>query len=190
MKISIIAALTSNAVIGNNGDLLWRLPNDMNFFKIITSGHPVIMGRKTWDSIPEKYKPLPNRTNIIMSKSLPKGINEEEGYYVVDSMGDALNFVSGLEQQMNESRTLRLRWDELEVFIAGGGEIYKEFLDRADMLYLTEVETVIDGDTKFPEYPADDFRLKFHAFTPQDEKNLHDHHFYIYERKKSKGVSV
>lgn len=183
MKVSIIAALSSNAVIGKDNDLLWRLPNDMNFFKLITSGHPVIMGRKTWDSIPEKYRPLPDRTNIILSTTLPIGYNEKEGYHVVDSVEHAMDFVEGLEQTVQETLVSN---HQLEVFVAGGGEIYKQFLGLADRLYLTEVETVVEGDTTFPEYSEEDFRPIFHAFTPQDEKNPHDHHFYIYQRKKKK----
>ncbi len=170
MKISIIAAVSSNGVIGDQGKLLWNLPNDMTFFKLITTGHCVIMGRKTYESIPKKYRPLPDRYNIVISRD--EDLDYEEGIpnWIADSVENALE--KAQEQ------------DGAEIFICGGGEIYKAFLDRADRLYITEVNTVIEGDAKFPEFSADDFKVVWHAFTPQDDKNEHDHHFYLYERKK------
>lgn len=171
MKISIIAAISSNGVIGDKGDLLWRLPNDMAFFKMMTMGHTVVMGRKTYESIPEKYRPLPGRNNFILTK------NEE--YSLDENVQIFIDIDAAIECAEKEG--------EKELFVCGGGEIYKEFLDHADNLYITEVNTVVDGDTKFPKFDMEDWKLVWHGFCPEDDKNPYDHHFYKYERKKKDG---
>lgn len=134
MKISIIAAIASgNRALGKDNKLIYHIPEDLKRFKEITSGHTVIMGRKTFESI---GKPLPNRNNIIISKD---PLYTVEGGVVVHSLEEALRLTSLTE-------------DNNEVFIIGGGQIYKEAIDIADKLYLTIVEGSPEADTFFPPY--------------------------------------
>jgi dihydrofolate reductase len=129
MQISIIVAVSENGVIGKDNQLLWRLPDDLKRFKQLTLGHPMIMGRKTFESI---GKPLPGRTSIVITSQ--KDFNAE-GILVAHSLDEALDVARSLE--------------ESEAFVIGGGEIYKQSLPLADRLYVTEVKTIIDGDTYF-----------------------------------------
>ena len=129
MLISIIVAVAKNGVIGKDNQLLWRLPDDLKRFKQLTLGHPMIMGRKTFESI---GKPLPGRTSIIITNQKDFSV---EGILVAHSLDEALNIARGLEEK--------------EAFIIGGGEIYKQALPLTDHLYVTEVDLVIDGDTFF-----------------------------------------
>ena len=129
MLISIIVAVAKNGVIGKDNQLLWRLPDDLKRFKQLTLGHPMIMGRKTFESI---GKPLPGRTSIVITNQKDFSV---EGIIVAHSLDEALNIARGLEEK--------------EAFIIGGGEIYKQALPLTDHLYVTEVDLVIDGDTFF-----------------------------------------
>jgi len=129
MPISIIVAVAKNGVIGKDNQLLWRLPDDLKRFKQLTLGHPMIMGRKTFESI---GKPLPGRTSIVITNQKDFSV---EGILVAHSLDEALNIARGLEEK--------------EAFIIGGGEIYKQALPLTDHLYVTEVDLVIDGDTFF-----------------------------------------
>jgi dihydrofolate reductase len=131
--ISLIAALSTNRVIGKENKLPWNLPTDMKYFKKVTSGKPVIMGRKTFDSI---GRPLPNRRNIVVTGNPQKIKNKE--VRVVKTISKAF-----LEAEKDSPE---------EIFIIGGGQIYQQTIDLADKLYLTVVETLIQGDTFFPEY--------------------------------------
>lgn len=131
-KISIIAAIGKNRELGKGNRLLWNIPEDMLHFKTLTTGHPVIMGRKTFESI---GKPLPNRTNIVVTKN--KNF-KPEGVIVTHSLEQAIS--------IGESR------DSHEIFIIGGGEIYNQALRLADKLYLTVVDGKFDADTFFPDY--------------------------------------
>ncbi len=131
MKISMIAAMDKNKVIGQNGRLPWRLPADMQRFVALTMGKPVIMGRKTYDSIPAKFKPLTGRTNIIITRNPDY---EAPGCLVVDSPEAALAAAGDAE----------------EVMIGGGSTIYEAFLLQADRLYLTIIDETFDGDATFP----------------------------------------
>ena len=158
MKIAMIAAKTQNNVIGKDNDLPWHLPDDMKFFMQKTTGHHVIMGRKNFESLPPKFSPLPNRTNIIMTR---KTDYHPEGTEVVHSLEDALAAAE--------------RGGEQEVFIIGGGEIYKLGLDRADILYLTEIKTEMDGDAYFPEIDLD--KWKETARTPHTTDDRHKYAF-------------
>lgn len=135
-RISIIAALGHDRVIGNGTDLLWRLPEDLKHFKEITAGHPVIMGRKTWESLPEKFRPLPGRLNIVVTRS---GWYETEGAVVVHSFPEALSYAK--EAAGSE-----------EIFAIGGGEIYRAALPFSSRLYLTLVDDATPGITTFPDY--------------------------------------
>jgi dihydrofolate reductase len=136
MKVSLIVAVSENGVIGKNNDLIWRLPKDLAFFKNTTIGHHVIMGRKNFESIPHKFKPLINRTNIIVSRNINY---VAQGCIVVSSIKDAIE----IAKNNNDD----------EPFIIGGGEIYKLALESnlVDKIYLTKVHHVFEGDTFFPK---------------------------------------
>lgn len=128
--ITIIAAIGKNNELGNNNTLLWHLPDDLKHFKTLTAGFPIIMGRKTYESI---GVPLPNRTNIVVSK---KENWFEEGILIVGTIKEAVKFA----KKINEN-----------IFIIGGGEIYKQTIHLADRLEITAVDTEIEADTFFPK---------------------------------------
>lgn len=139
MIISLIAAVANNGVIGGGNTLLWDLPADMKHFRDTTRGHTVIMGRKTFESI---GKPLPNRKNIVITRDTNY---IQEGIYVVGSLEEALR-ISSLEQ----GKEFEENQEEVEVFVIGGGEIYKQAIEKANKLYITEIHKDFDGDTLFP----------------------------------------
>lgn len=147
-KLSIIAALSRNRVMGKKNTLPWYLPEDLKRFKKLTTGHPIIMGRKTYKSI---GKPLPNRTNIIITRDINF---KAEGCLVTHSLPKAL-------EQAKTSP------GNLEIFIIGGGEIYKQTLDLADKLYLTVIEQDIEGDVYFPDFA--DFKKIIHQEEGESE---------------------
>ncbi|MEM9859797.1 MAG: dihydrofolate reductase [Bacteroidota bacterium] len=167
MKISMIAAVAENGVIGKDNDLVWSLPDDMKFFMRTTSGHPVIMGRKNYESIPEKYRPLPKRKNIIITR---QSDYKAEGAYVVNSLKEAIS--SALEGNSEE------------VFIIGGGQIYEMGLDIADTMYITEIHETFEGDTYFPDY--DQSRWEETERTPHDTDERHQYAFDFVTYKKKK----
>lgn len=135
-RISAIAALGKETrVIGNNNKLLWNLPEDLRHFKNITSGHPVIMGRKTWESIPEKFRPLPNRTNIVVTR---QDTFKAPGAQVAHSLHQALEIAQTKDSE--------------EILIIGGEQIYAQALPHTKRLYLTLVEADTKGDVFFPDY--------------------------------------
>lgn len=134
--ISIIAAVASNGVIGNKNSLLWHIREDLQHFKALTTGHPVVMGRKTYESL---GRPLPDRRNIVITRQKI----ELKGCDIVHSL----------------SQALALFGPDEEVFIIGGAQIYAEALPRADRFYLTRVERSYEGDTRFPEWNPDDWQL-------------------------------
>lgn len=135
MKVSLIVAVSQNGVIGKDNDLIWNLPKDMKFFKETTLDHHVIMGRKNFESIPHKFRPLPNRTNVIVTK--------QADYFAKDCI-----IVNSIEDGLNIARENGDR----EPFIIGGGQIYKLALERdlVDKIYLTKVHCNFEGDTFFP----------------------------------------
>ncbi len=135
-RISIIVAHSKNMFIGKNQTLIWEIPDDHIRFKKITMGHPVIMGRKTWESIPEKFRPLPGRTNFVITRD---NSYSAPGATVTTSIEDAL--ASARQAPGNE-----------EIFVVGGGEIYKAALPFTDRLYITLIDKEVEGDTFFPEY--------------------------------------
>lgn len=135
-RISIIVAHSKNMVIGKGNELIWEIPDDHARFKKITIGHPVIMGRKTWESIPPKFRPLPGRTNFVVTRD---GLYKASGATVTTSLDDALTQAESAPGSE-------------EIFIVGGGEIYKQALPLTDRLYITLVNKDVDGDTFFPEY--------------------------------------
>ncbi len=138
MTISIISAIAENNVIGKDNDLIWHISEDLKRFKRITAGHTVIMGRKTYESLP--FKPLPKRTNIVITRDKNLKL---EGVLIVSSPEEAIEKCKGEE----------------EVFICGGASIYKHFLSIADKMYLTKLYHSFEGDTYFPEINYDNWNL-------------------------------
>jgi dihydrofolate reductase len=168
MKVSIIAAVAEFYAIGKDNDLIWRLPRDMKHFSQKTTGHHVIMGRKNWDSIPDKYRPLPNRTNIVITR---KKDFKDEGCIVVNSIE------AGLDIARNSG--------DNEAFIIGGGQIYKLALDEnlADTMYITWVHEKFDADTFFPTINFGDWNTMEEEHWEADEKNPHAFTITTYLRK-------
>ena len=161
-RVAIIAAIGRNRALGLKGKLLWRLPDDMQRFKETTTGHPVIMGRKTWESIPEKFRPLPERTNIIVTRQTGY---EAPGATMVSSLPAAC------------AAAARAVGSD-EIFVIGGGEIYSEALPIADRLYLTLVDDAPEADSFFPAYEDE--------FVVQEEvigQGAPTPYFKIFERK-------
>ncbi len=169
MIVSLIAALTRNRVIGKNNDLPWKLPDDMKYFMETTKGHLVIMGRKNFESLPPKFKPLKDRVNIVITRN-PESV---AGYDVVTagSMDEAL----ALAQKSHGND---------EIFVIGGAQIYSLALPHADRLYLTEIATTLDGDTHFPPIDARQWREASRRHHPADERHLFAFDFVVYDRVK------
>lgn len=153
---SIIVAVAENGVIGKDNDLVWHLPRDMAFFKETTAGHCVIMGRKNYESIPEKYRPLPERTNIIVSSNLSY---EAPGCEVFESLENALEFAK--------------KRGETNAFIIGGGQVYDYALrnNLVDRLYITHIHKSFEGDTFFRLPVENNWNKKELFHYPQDEKH-------------------
>ncbi len=160
MKISIIAAMSENRVIGRDGALPWHLPDDLARFKTITTGHTVIMGRKTFESV---GKPLPNRRSIVISRNTDY---QCEGVVVAHSFDEALECGVGQE----------------EVFVLGGQAVYELALPRSDRIYLTMVHASIDGDTHFPPFDPSEWRLVEDERHEADDRHAYAFSFRRYER--------
>ena len=166
MIISIIVAVAKNFAIGKNNDLLWHLPKDMQLFKNTTKGHCIITGRKNYFSIPEKYRPLPNRTNIVVTRDKSLKL---DGAIVVNSIENALDIAK--------------KNGENEVFIIGGGEIYKQSLHLTNKLYITEVDaTFEDADTFFPDFEKKNWKKNSSKKYVKDNENKFDFEFIIYKK--------
>lgn len=159
--ITVIAAVAENNALGKENQLLWHLPDDFKRFKTITSGHYIIMGRKTFESFP---KPLPNRTHVIISR---QSNYHPEGCLVVNSLEKALEACPKNE----------------EVFIIGGGEIYRQSIEFADKLDLTRVHHPFEADTYFPEIDFTKWKLVFEEFHPKDERHEYAFTFETFVRK-------
>lgn len=149
MKVSLIACVNEKLALGKNGDLLYHISPDLKNFRLLTEGRVVIMGRKTWDSLPNKCKPLPKRTNIVVSKTqgTPLTSNNEEEF-----LDEETPFVTSLEDALKVADMFTLNDDE-EVFIIGGASLYQEAIEKrfADRIYLTEVQDDEIGDVYFPD---------------------------------------
>jgi len=163
--INIVVAASENNVIGKDNQLLWNLPNDMKFFKNTTWAMPVIMGRKTFESM---GKVLPGRTNIVITN---RKDFEAPGAHVVNSLDAALAIASGTAAK--------------EVFVIGGGEIYRQALPYCDRVYLTRVHTTLDGDTFFPELPAQEWSRHAVLNFPADEKHAFAYSFERWDKNRS-----
>lgn len=133
--ISLIAAVASNRAIGKNNELPWHLPEDMRHFRETTRGKPVIMGRKTWESLPDAFRPLPGRQNLVVSRN---PAYQAPGATLAGSLVEAL-------------RKAELSGEDDEAFVIGGAELYRQALPLASRLYLTEIAESIEGDVFFPE---------------------------------------
>lgn len=155
--VSIVVAMGHGRVIGKDNGLLWHLRDDLRHFKQITDGHPVVMGRKTWESLPEKFRPLPGRTNIVVTRDAAYAA---PGTIVVSSIEDAI--ATAKDAPGGE-----------EVMIIGGGEIYRLALPHTDRLYLTVVDDPTPGDATFPEYEGD--------FTKEVAREAHEENGVRYE---------
>ncbi|HWS59475.1 MAG TPA: dihydrofolate reductase [Flavobacterium sp.] len=160
--IILIAAIAENNALGKNNDLLWHLPKDFKRFKEITSGHHIVMGRKTFESFP---KPLPNRTHVIITRQKDFA---HEGCIVVQDLEKAISVCP-----KNEA-----------IFIIGGGEIYSQSIHLADQLDITRVHHSFDADVFFPHIDPKIWKLTSEIFNPKDEKHLYDYTFQTFERKK------
>ena len=159
--ITVIAAVAENNALGKENQLLWHLPDDFKRFKTLTSGHYIIMGRKTFESFP---KPLPNRTHVIISR---QANYQPEGCIVVNSLEQAIEACPKTE----------------EVFIIGGGEIYRQSIAVADKLDLTKVHATFEADTYFLEVDLSEWQLVFEEYHPKDERHDFAFTFQTYLRK-------
>ena len=133
MRLALVAAVARGGVIGRAGTVPWRLPEDMARFRELTTGHPVVMGRRTWDSLPDRFRPLPGRRNVVVTRNQSW---KADGAEPAGSLADALVLLDDAEQ----------------VFVIGGGELYAEALPLSDELLLTEIEADVEGDTVFPHW--------------------------------------
>ena len=158
---TIVVAMGLSNEIGADNQLLWHLPKDLKHFKEITSGHPIIMGRKTYESI---GKPLPNRTNIVISR---KTDWFEEGILIVGSIKEAIKFAKKIDEN---------------IFIIGGGNIYQQTIDIADKLEVTLVKTDLEADTFFPKIDEKIWTKTNEQCCEKDEKNEYDFCFQTFER--------
>ena len=162
IKTGLVVAAAENNVIGRDNKLLWRLPNDMAFFKNVTWGMPVIMGRKTYESL---GVPLRGRTNIVITRK-----NLEDGRVI---------FTHSLENAIAEAKNT----DAKECYVIGGGEIYRQAMDIADMIYMTRVHTVLEGDTHFPEIDKHLWELIHSLHFEADQKHAYAYTFETWRRK-------
>mgnify|MGYP001140851149 FL=1 len=159
--VSIIVAVAENGVIGDKNALLWHISEDLKYFKSVTSGHPVVMGRKTYESL---GRPLPNRTNVVVTRQEM----EIPGCRVAHSLEEAVALFPAEE----------------EVFVIGGAQIYGEALSAADRFYLTRVHRAYEGDTRFPKWDAAEWRLVGSESFPCGERYEYPFTFETYERKR------
>lgn len=162
MRLSIIAAIAENGVIGNDNELPWHLSSDLKRFKKLTMGHHLLLGRKTFESI---GRPLPGRTMVVISRGRP---SSPEGVVLVDSIESAID-------------TAAQHGDD-EAFVAGGAEIYGLTLPHADRLYLTRIEAPFEGDTVFPTINEKDWKLVSEDKFPPSDQYSWSHKFQVWDR--------
>ncbi|HAP00628.1 MAG TPA: hypothetical protein DCQ93_01770 [Bacteroidetes bacterium] len=165
MIVSMIVAAAQNDVIGKDNKLPWHLPGDMKYFKRMTSGHCVIMGRKTYEAL---GKPLPNRTNIIITRQEDFAV---EGCWVVNDLQHAIDVANNANEE--------------ECFIIGGGDIFIQAIVWADRIYLTRIHQSFEGDTLFPALNLVDWKEVSNEKHLPDEKNKYAYSFLVYERVSS-----
>ncbi|MFQ1932293.1 type 3 dihydrofolate reductase [Aeromonas veronii] len=163
MKISMIAAMAHDRVIGKDNQMPWHLPADLAHFKRVTLGKPVLMGRKTFESI---GRPLPGRRNLVISRNPDY---QAEGIEVVGSVEAALALLAGCSVE--------------ELMVIGGGHLYAEMLPSADCLYLTRIDLAVEGDTRFPAFDDGQWQLVDCESHPADEKNPSPYSFETWQRR-------
>lgn len=166
MKISIIAAVAKNGVIGNRGEIPWYLPSDFAYFKSITIGKPIIMGRKTFESI---GKPLPKRVNIIVSR---KKNYQPDGVIVINDLDAAIEL----------AKTIAKADKQDEIMIIGGAEIYRQAMSKADRLYISHVDLMPKGDSLFPAIKENEFNQIDELKVEKSEKDSASYKVVIYEK--------
>jgi dihydrofolate reductase len=166
MIVSLIAAVTKNNVIGKDNDLPWKLPDDMKYFMETTKGHAVIMGRKNFDSLPLKFKPLKDRFNIVLSREKKR---LDFDVCLVHSMDDAFKEAESKHGPGSE------------VFVIGGAQIYNQAIARAHRLYITEIDAVLEGDTFFPSFNKGEWKETSRRHHPADDRHAFAFDFVIYE---------
>ncbi|PNE02800.1 dihydrofolate reductase [Alcanivorax sp. MD8A] len=167
IRLSMMVAKASNNVIGRDNKLPWYLPNDLKYFKQVTFGKPVIMGRKTWESL---KGPLPGRTNIVITRQ-------------PDYLADGAKVVATLDDAVAMAENVAFIEGQEEAVIMGGAEIYSLALPQADRLYLTEVHANVEGDTFFPEYDASEWQQIAREDFAAEGPNPYDYSFVVYERQ-------
>jgi dihydrofolate reductase len=167
MKMSIVVAASDDSVIGKNNGLPWHLPKDIEFLKKVTYGHHVLMGRKSYECIPEQFRPLKGRVNIVITR---QSNFKPEGCKIVSSPEEGIQFAKDNGEE--------------ELMILGGGEIYKQLMDKTDKIYLTRVHhTFSDADTFFPELDDNKWKQMSIETHQADSKHQYDFDFVVLERK-------
>ena len=167
MMLSLIWAMAQNRVIGRNNSLPWYLPEDLKYFKKITLGKPVIMGRKTYESI---GKPLPGRTNIVITRN-------------ADYQAEGIKVVNDLQAALDICESIAVIDGNHEVCVIGGAEIYRHAFPQADRLYLTQVHADVEGDTYFPEFNWNDWQEIVREDYSAEGANPYDYSFLVLEKK-------
>lgn len=173
MIISLIAAIGKNNELGKGNDLVFRLPADMKHFRDTTRGHTVIMGRKTFESLPNG--PLPNRRNIVITRDANYSA---DGIEVVHSLDEALKIAS-----LEQGKHFEENQEEVEIFVIGGGQIYAQAIEKANRLYITHVDADMAADTFFPEISAETWEKISNESHSADSENPYDYTFTIWKRK-------
>lgn len=167
MRVCLVVARARNGVIGNAGALPWRMPSDLKFFKALTMGKPVIMGRKTYDSI---GKPLPGRPNIVVTR--------QENY-----APEGVDVVPTLERANDLAHDYAYAKGVAEVMIIGGGDIYRQSLAMADRIYLTEIDLEVEGDTRFPDLDPESWEETWREHHAAGKGDSADYDMVILDRK-------
>jgi dihydrofolate reductase len=170
MKLSLLLAASENNVIGKNNQLPWHLPNDLKYFKNLTWGLPILMGRKTFESI---GKPLPGRKSVVITRQ--RGWRQE-GVDIVYSVKEAIKRATN--------------YGAKEIFVIGGAEIFKTSLPMADRIYLTRIHQQFEGDVFFSELDENEWQLASDRFCEKDEKNSYDHSYQVWERLPVNSTSL
>ncbi len=172
--LSMIVATADNNIIGKDNDMPWHLPADLAYFKKVTLGKPIIMGRKTYESI---GMALPGRRNIVITR--------DDNYIPQGKGADLVDVVSSVEQALALVDGSNGGVAVKEIMVIGGGAIYKHCLPATNRLYITHINANIAGDTQFPNYDDGSWKKVASDFRPRDEKNAYDLEFCIYEKLKS-----
>jgi len=170
-RIAFVVAMNENRLIGRDNDLPWRLPDDMGWFRRQTMGKPCIMGRKTYDSLPDRFRPLPGRLNIVVTRNREY---EAPGAVVVHSIGDAIKAAGDVE----------------EIAIIGGADLFRRLLPMADRLYLTQIHGTAEGNVYFPQFEMDDWDEIFRQEHLADERHRFAFTWLILDRNRDDAQRV